>query len=128
MESPTHMTVLCVEDEDSQLEMRKMLFEAAGFEFLGAGTGVEALELFRTREISVVVIDYWMAGMNGMTVAAEMKRLRPTIPIVMLSGFASLPGEGAGMVDAWLQKARVQPEALIELVSGLVKRKPAESE
>ena len=127
MKSPDQTTVLCVEDEDAQLEMRKILFEAAGFAFLGASTGAEAVELFRTNGVSVVVIDYWMSGMNGMTVAEEMKRLRPEVPIVMLSGFASLPGEGVGLVDVWLQKARVQPEALIEQVSELVKRSTADA-
>ena len=127
MKSPTRTTVLCVEDEDAQLEMRKILFEAAGFAFLGAATGAEAMELFRTHEVSVVVIDYWMSGMNGMIVAEEMKRLRPEVPIVMLSGFASLPGEGVGLVDIWLQKARVQPEALIEQVAGLVRRSTADA-
>jgi DNA-binding response OmpR family regulator len=116
-----------VEDEDSQLELRKMLFESAGFEFVGARRGTEALELFRTRPISVVVLDYWMSGMNGMELASEMKRLRPTIPIIMLSGFPSLPGEGVGLVDAWLQKARVEPEALIERVIELIKRNPADT-
>lgn len=124
---PPRVIVLCVEDEDTQLSLRRMLFESAGFEVLGAETGTEALKLFYSREISVVVIDYWMSGMNGMAVAAEMKRWRPHIPIVMLSGFACLPGEGAGLVDAWLQKARVEPEALIAQVAGLVRRNTADA-
>jgi DNA-binding response OmpR family regulator len=116
------MTVLCVEDEDVQLELRKLVFESAGFEFIGAQTGTEALEIFRTRPISAVVLDYWMSSMNGLAVAIEMKRLRPTIPIIMLSGFASLPGEGVGVVYAWLQKARAEPEVLIERVTELIRR------
>lgn len=71
-----------------------------------------------------MVLDYWMSGMNGTEIATEMMRLRPTIPIIMLSGFPSLPGEGVGAVDAWLQKAGVEPEALIEKVSELIKRNP----
>lgn len=123
--SPARTSVLCVEDEDSQLELRKILFEAAGFEFVGARTGAEALHLFRTREINAVVLDYWMASMNGLVVATEMKRERPSIPVIILSGFASLPGEGAGVVDAWLQKAHIQPEELIERVTELIRRKAA---
>jgi DNA-binding response OmpR family regulator len=122
MKSPSRMTVLCVEDEDVQLELRKLVFESAGFEFIGAQTGTEALEIFRTRPISAVVLDYWMSSMNGLAVATEMKQLRPTIPIIMLSGFASLPGEGVGVVDAWLQKARAEPEVLIERVTELIRR------
>jgi hypothetical protein len=65
--------------------------------------------------------------MNGMEIATEMKRLRPTIPIIMLSGFPALPGEGVGLVDTWLQKARVQPEALIDQVSDLIRRRTADA-
>jgi len=125
MKPPTPMTVLCVEDEDEQLGLRKMIFEAAGFQFIGARTGAEALELLRTREIGAAVLDYWMSGMNGMALATEMKRQQPSIPVVMLSGFASLPGEGVGVVDACLQKARVEPESLIEQVRELIKRNAA---
>ena len=102
--------------------MRKLLFEGAGFQFLGARTGAEALALFRSRKIDVVVLDYWMSGTNGIAIAEEMKRERPNIPIVMLSGFRSLPGEGIGLVDAWLQKTSIEPGQLIERVSALANR------
>jgi len=123
--SPTRSSVLCVEDEDSQLELRRLVFESAGFEFIGARTGAEALELFRDREISAVVLDYWMASMNGLAVATEMKRQRPSVPVIILSGFAALPGEGAGLVDAWFQKATIEPEELIKRVTELIRRKAA---
>ena len=122
---PARPSVLCVEDEDPQLELRRLLFESAGFEFVGARTGAEALALFRDREISVVVLDYWMSSMNGLAVATEMKRQRPSIPVIILSGFAALPGEGAGLVDAWFQKATIEPEELIERVTELIRRKAA---
>jgi DNA-binding response OmpR family regulator len=122
---PARPSVLCVEDEDPQLELRRLLFESAGFEFVGARTGAEALALFRDRQISVVVLDYWMSSMNGLAVATEMKRQRPSIPVIILSGFAALPGEGAGLVDAWFQKATIEPEELIERVTELIRRKAA---
>ncbi len=123
MESPMRMTILCVEDEIEQLELRRLLFEYAGFQFLGARTGGEALALFRATEVSAVVLDYWMAGMNGLAVAEVMKRERPAIPIIMLSGFGALPGEGLGIVDAWFQKTQVEPEELTEHIKNLIKRK-----
>ncbi len=127
MNSATRMTVLCVEDEDSQLELRKMLFEGAGFDFLGARSGAQGLELLRSSEIHAVVLDYWMSGMNGMELAEKMKRERPAVPIIMLSGFPSLPGEGVGLVDAWFQKARVEPDVLIDRIKQLIGRKPADT-
>ena len=122
MESPTRMTVLCVEDEDQQLKLRKLLFESEGFNVLTAQTGRQALELFQAHAVDAVVLDYWMAGMNGVAVATELKRLRPTIPIIVLSGWTSLPGETIGLVDAWFQKAQIQPAELVSTVSRLAKQ------
>jgi len=122
MQSPTRMTVLCVEDEDQQLKLRKLLFESEGFNVLTAQTGRQALELFQAHAVDAVVLDYWMAGMNGMAVATELKRLRPTIPIIVLSGWTSLPGETIGLVDAWFQKAQIQPAELVSTVSRLARQ------
>ena len=122
MDLPTQMSVLCVEDEESQLKLRKVLFESAGFVVFGARTGAEALELFLANVVDLVVLDYWMAGMNGLAVATELKRLRPTTPIIVLSGWTSLPGETIGLVDAWFQKAQVQPDELLTEAARLVKQ------
>lgn len=112
-------TILCVDDEELQLQMRAALFESGGFEALQARSAHTALEIFRTRRIDAVVMDYWLSGTNGTKVAEEMKRLHPRIPIVMLSGYSSLPGEGS-VVDAWLRKAEVEPEALVNEVRRLI--------
>jgi CheY-like chemotaxis protein len=113
-------TVLCVEDEELQLAMRQALFESAGFIVLKARSGKAAMEIFRAHHVDAVVLDYYLTGMNGTAVATEMKRLSPRTPIVMLSGFASLPGESA-VVDAWLMKTAVEPEYLVNEVTRLIK-------
>lgn len=112
-------TVLCVEDEQLQLQLRKILFESAGFHVLQAQSASAALEVFKSHHVDAVVMDYWLADKNGTSVAEEMKRLRPRIPIVMLSGFASLPGEGV-VVDAWLRKAEAEPEDVVNEVRRLI--------
>ena len=113
-------TILCVEDEHLQLQLRKMLFESAGFRVLLARSGNEAMKLFHSHHVDAVVLDYWLSGKNGTVLAEEMKRASPRIPIVMLSGFSSLPGEDA-VVDAWLRKATTAPEDLLNEVSRLVR-------
>jgi hypothetical protein len=52
-----------------------------------------------------------------------MKELRPEVPLVMLSGFASLPGETIGVVDAWVQKRDV--EVLLRELEKLIQLKTA---
>lgn len=112
-------TILCVDDEQLQLQLRTMLFESAGFLVLQARSAAVALEIFRSQQIDAVVMDYWLCGTNGTAIAEEMKRLHPRVPIVMLSGFSSLPGEGA-VVDAWLRKGEVEPEDILSEVERLI--------
>jgi hypothetical protein len=66
-------------------------------------------------------MDYWLSGTggNGTAVAEQMKRDRPRTPIVMLSGFGALPGEGA-IVDLWLGKGHIQPQDLVAEVRRLI--------
>jgi CheY-like chemotaxis protein len=113
--------VLCADDEINELAARKMVFESAGFEVFTARNGAQALDIFRAEPVSAVVLDYFMPGMNGLSVAREMKRLRPQVPIIVLSGFASLPGETIGLVDAWMQKRDV--EELVRQLELLIERK-----
>jgi CheY-like chemotaxis protein len=112
-------TVLCVEDEQLQLQLRKVLLESAGFQVLLARSADAAMEAFRLQHVDAVVMDYWLSGKNGTAVAEEMKKIRPKIPIVMLSGFSSLPGEGV-VVDAWLRKGDVEPEQVVSEVRRLI--------
>jgi len=116
---PSAGTILCVDDEQLQLQLRTLLFESAGFKVLQARSASAALELFRSEHIDAVVMDYWLSGTNGTAIAEEMKKLHPKTPIVMLSGYSSLPGEGA-VVDAWLRKAQVEPEEIVNAVRRLI--------
>lgn len=118
---PAQLTVLCVDDEDLQLTMRKRLFESAGYRVLGARSANDAFDLFRSNHVDAVVMDYWLSGRgeNGTGLAQQMKRLRRQTPIVMLSGLGALPGEGA-IVDLWLSKSRIEPQALVAEVHRLI--------
>jgi CheY-like chemotaxis protein len=113
-------TVLCAEDDPDQLTSRKLVFESAGFDVLLARSGPEALELFQRHPVDAVVLDYWMPRMKGLSVAREMKRLRPNTPIMVFSGFSSLPDETIGVVDTWLQKRDVEPDELLAEVKRLI--------
>jgi CheY-like chemotaxis protein len=116
---PASTTVLCVEDEQLQLQLRRMLFESAGFVVLQAKSAAAAMDVFESQHVDAVVMDYWLSGKNGTAVAEEMRRMRPRIPIVMLSGFSALPGEGV-LVDAWLRKADSAPEDVVNEVRRLI--------
>jgi CheY-like chemotaxis protein len=111
-------TVLCIDDEPSAIESRRLLLEAEGYQVINTSTGEEGIRLFQSNKIDVVVVDYWMSGMNGLTVAREIKRLDPAMPVIMLSGLPELLGEAVGIADRWILKGR-STEALLEALSAL---------
>ena len=122
-ETPTVKTVLCADDEIDELTARKMVLESAGYKVVTARNGKDALDVFRSTPVDAAVLDYFMPGMTGLSVAREMKTLRPEVPLIVLSGFASLPGETIGVADAWMQKRDV--EVLLRELERLIQLKTA---
>ena len=85
--------ILCIDDEDLGLEIRKMVLEREGFTVLTAKDGQTGISVFDTEQIDAVVLDYAMPGMDGGKVAAILRERRPDIPIMMLSAYVALPEE-----------------------------------
>jgi CheY-like chemotaxis protein len=86
--------ILCIDDEDLGLEIRKMVLEREGFTVLTARDGQSGLSVFDNEAtIDAVVLDYAMPGMDGGKVAAILRQRRPNIPILMLSAYVALPEE-----------------------------------
>jgi CheY-like chemotaxis protein len=104
--------ILCVDDEPRGLMVRKMLLQLHGHEVLTALSGPEGLDLFAANPIDAVVLDYTMPGMNGDLVAAEMKRLKPEVKILLLSAYVDIPADALKWVDRRAVKG-VSPTAFI---------------
>src|SRR4029077_10336970 len=96
--------VLCIDDDGSGLEARRLLLEESGYEVLTATTGKEGLELFARYSVDLVLVDYEMPGMKGDFVAARMKDIKPHVPLVMFSSHVRLPEDKLTSVDAFLSK------------------------
>jgi two-component system alkaline phosphatase synthesis response regulator PhoP len=77
--------VLSVDDEQAILYTRQLLLEAEGYEVLNAADGEQALILFDSNVVDLVLLDYVMPGLDGGAVAEEMKRRRPDVPIIIVS-------------------------------------------
>ena len=90
--SPNHSTlILSVDDEPGILCTRKQILNAAGYEVINAIDGETALEVFDSvPTIELVLLDYAMPGMDGGTVAREMKRRRPSVPICMVTAHEAI--------------------------------------
>jgi CheY-like chemotaxis protein len=115
---PNHQhLVLCVDDETIGLEVRRMLLERAGYRVLTALDGRAGLDLFEREPIDAVVLDFSMPGMSGGEVAKRMREVKPTVPILMLSAYTSLPPEVSQSVDLAMTKGEGAPALLRNLGS-----------
>jgi CheY-like chemotaxis protein len=107
--------ILCIDDEPTGLMVRKILLQRQGYEVLTALSGPEGLELFVDNPVDAVVMDYAMPGMNGDQVAAEMKRLKPSVKILLYSAYVDLPEDALKWVDRRAVKGVSPTSFLAEL-------------
>lgn len=111
--------ILCVDDEVSGLQLRKIILEASGYRVLIAPSGAEGLALFAAHPVDLVVLDFRMPHMLGDEVAKRMRQAKPEVPIVMLSAYYDLPEEVDQIVDARLVKGE-STQALLDTVARLL--------
>jgi CheY-like chemotaxis protein len=104
--------VLCIDDNQDVLECEKAFLESFGYRVLTAPTGGKGLELASIHSVDVVIVDYFMPGMNGQEVAVEMRRLRPQAPIIMLSGAVDVPEQALKLVDVFIAKDHLGSQLL----------------
>ena len=119
----TRATILCIDDEENQLVLRKLMLERAGYRVLTAESPAEAIRLFGSDTVDLVIVDYYMPGMNGLALAREILRQRK-LPVVVLSAYAELPGESIGTADTWIMKGTASEE-LLRKIAELLSRSSA---
>ena len=88
-------TLLCVHRDPVQLSLRQENENALGT----ATNGHDGLLLLMSRPVDAVVIEYQVGVLDGAVVADEIKRVRPTVSIVMLSDDLELPDGALKSVD-----------------------------
>ena len=83
-------TVLLVEDEDAVRSFAARALGQRGYKVLEASTGTEALEVFNAHEgeVDLVVSDVVMPEMDGPTLLKELRKQRPDLKIIFMSGYA----------------------------------------
>jgi CheY-like chemotaxis protein len=119
----TAATILCIDDEQTALQLRQSLLESAGYKVLAAKSGALGIRVFKSEPVHAVVLDYWMADMNGMQVAREIRKLNPGIPIIILSAYGELLDESLGIADLWIRKGEEDPQYLLARLDELLKSK-----
>ena len=104
--------VLCIDDNEDILECEKAFLESFGYTVLTAASGSKGLELASEYSVDVVILDYFMPEMDGQEVAIAMRRLKPLVPIILLTGGVDIPPRTLSLVDALIAKNRLASQLL----------------
>lgn len=84
-------TILLVDDEESLRNVGSVLLKALGFSVLTASNGREALKIYceHDREINLVFLDLIMPEMGGLEAYLKLRKLSPSVPVVICSGYSA---------------------------------------
>ena len=82
--------ILVIDDEESICRALSTIFKDEGFETISASRGEVGLEILDKEKPSMVFLDIWMPGMDGLEVLQKIKETFPELPVVMISGHAAI--------------------------------------
>jgi CheY-like chemotaxis protein len=100
IESPL---ILCVDDDPGILELLEDVLTACGLRAICTSDCTTALKLIATEPIDLVVLDYQMPQMDGLTLAQQMRAFNTHVPMILFSG-ALLPCEALDIVSRIIRK------------------------
>jgi len=99
----TSATILIADDEEQVRSVLASMLQQLGYRVAEADSGAAALKRLATDErIELLLVDYAMPGMNGTEVAVRAHALRPSLPVIIVTGYA--------------QSAQLPPEIPVESV------------
>jgi CheY-like chemotaxis protein len=118
-------TILCVEDNEQVLSVRKFLLETRGYRVLSMTCAADALEYLQAAlpgEVDLLLSDLLLPQMDGNELIRRAKQLHPLLPALLVSGTVT-SFERASAADAFLPKGGCNPAEVLDRIRILVARK-----
>ena len=119
--TPYSIVILCVDDEENPLHLRKLVLQKNGFRVETATSARMALDILTCSHVDLVLSDQLMPGGTGTELAQQIKSRRPDLPVVLLSGVNEIPAD-ADFVDLFVSKVE-GPRALCEHISEVLAKR-----
>ncbi len=105
--------ILYIDDQEHELEARRGMLEAAGFDIACAQNASDAVEYLKTYGFDAVIIDFPLPGVDCTRFVRDLKTDSPETRIVLLSGYpARIPEELLGESDAFVHKGEPRQKLL----------------
>ncbi|MBZ5569413.1 MAG: response regulator [Acidobacteriia bacterium] len=115
-------TILCVDDNEQSLSIRKVMLETRGYRVITCTNGLDALEEFNKGGIDLVLSDLIMPGLDGHKLIEEIKKISPQTPTILFSGKIKIY-ERDMRADVFLPKGMYAALELLERIRLLLIRK-----
>jgi two-component system response regulator CpxR len=115
-------TILCVDDNEQSLSIRKLMLETRGYRVIACSDGQQALDVFRHGGIDLVLTDLIMPGIEGNELIHRVKDISPSTPAILFSGTIKA-WDRQTRADLFLPKGSYAPLELLERIRQLLVRK-----
>lgn len=115
-------TILCVDDNEQSLSIRKIMLETRGYKVIACTDGLQALATFQQGGVDLVLTDLIMPALDGTKLIDAVKDLSPQTPAILFSGKIKIY-ERDTRADVFLPKGAYAPAELLERIRLLLVRK-----
>ena len=115
-------TILCVDDNEQSLSIRKIMLETRGYRVIACTSGEQALECFRHGGVDLVLTDLIMPGVDGSKLIDQVKAISPQVTAVLISGRVKIHDLEC-KADVFLPKGMYAPLELLEQIRHLLVKK-----
>ncbi|HUQ49342.1 MAG TPA: response regulator [Terriglobales bacterium] len=118
----TKKTILCIDDNEQSLSIRKFMLETRGYNVLACSNGRDALEAFKCGTVDLILSDLMMPEVDGAELIRKLKTMSPSTPAILFSGKIKI-FENEMHADVFLPKGMYAPTELLERIRLLLVRK-----
>jgi two-component system response regulator CpxR len=115
-------TILCVDDDERSLSIRKVMLETRGYRVLTCTDPDRAVDMMTLGGIDLVLADLMMPKLSGARLIDRLKAISPDTPALLFSGSVNCCTEES-LADGWLPKGEFAPMELLERIRVLLIRK-----
>jgi len=126
----TKNRILVIDDDENHREGMISLLEEQDYVAVGAGSGKEAIQRLNETVFDLIITDYKMGEMDGMSLLRHLQTYFPSLKVIMVSGFGSIEHAVEAMKEGAINYITkpVKPQKLLEVIKEVLSRGTEETE
>ena len=114
-------TLLCVDDRQESLQLRKDSLEPLGYSVVTATSSSAAIATLERMAVAAVLLEYKLEGMDAEAVAHHVKQRFPNQPIILLSGYSEMRESVLWLVDDYVMRSE-PVQGLAQVIERVISR------